>query len=403
MMSRRFSCALVAAWSLAGKASGDALLGEDEGDHSCALSLRVQSHPGKAGQGLFPHCRKAPPLEPGTASCDDVKPTQCIFPFSIDGVEYASCTSYGYPGVQWCATAVDQEGRPTEGMRCAEDCPQNRGSALEVCKKSSMKPPGRCGSEDVSACLTGACPARCEKYNTFPWPGASPAYSAWTGFPAMNDFNLGQQMDAVRMLGDFAPGFNRSAEMGDFLHSTLDYICCQNTTTTVAYKEALKSFEFSWTDVGPITWNHVGCSLDNVEHPSIVYLEAFTDIETNMKLLNFTGRIEEHMRRKGFEVANPRVMPFHFVISMVPVEAKGVPFNAADALKALSKYDFGTTYLCEMLFAGLPGLGIPKTFGGELLVAKDFETCPSATTSFGKKTKLTWRGVEIAIKVDLTR
>ena len=69
---------------------------------------------------------------------------ECVFPFILEGVSYHTCTSYGHPGTQWCATKVDLAGVVTEGMQCSEGCPQDLRTALEVCKASSMRP-GRCG------------------------------------------------------------------------------------------------------------------------------------------------------------------------------------------------------------------------------------------------------------------
>ncbi|CAE7032138.1 unnamed protein product [Symbiodinium natans] len=384
-------------------------------DSTCALSVSMRKSAWDANESLASQV----PLSEGVAECHHhgrhghhhQHGHVCAFPFILDGVSYRTCTSYGHPGTQWCATKVDHAGVVTEGMRCAEGCPQDRRTALEVCKASSMRP-GRCGAKDpsdVEACLVNACPARCEKESTFPYPGASPSYSALTGFPAMNDAILKKQLAAVKTLKDFAPGFSRTPEAADLLHSTLSYVCCKTEPEVEAYQKALSSFEFSWKEVGAIKWSEIGCSLDSITDPSVVYLEAFVPTKTNEKLMRFAHRLEDHMARLGFADSNPRAIPFHFVISMLPAQlASGPALNVADAMKALSKYDFGTTYLCEIYFLGLPCLGLPgcpdtkehePAFGLKTLFATDWDDCPYGKNAAGKTSYMTLGGLRIQFKV----
>eukprot|EP00439_Symbiodinium_sp_Y106_P045801 s3212_g5.t2 len=326
-------------------------------DDTCALSLAMRRFGGDTDQvGTIPISEGLATCK-GEHHCGDC----CIFPFILDGVRYTTCTSYGHPGKQWRATEVDQDRMVIRGTQCSEECPQDRRTAIEACKAVSMKP-GRCGAKnasDTEACLVNACPARCKNQSTFPYPGASPSYSALTGFPAMNDAILKKQLHAVDTLKSFAPGFTRTPEDFDLLHSTLSYICCKTEAEVEAYQKALSSFKFSWRDVGAINWKEVGCSLDDLTDPSIIYLEAFVPKETNQKLMSFAHRLEEHMASLGFADSNPRAIPFHFVISMLPLQLPGGPvLNAGDAMKDHRDPAFGlnvvygTTALTERMRLG---------------------------------------------------
>ena len=113
----------------------------------------------------------------------------------------------------------------------------------------------------------------------------------------MNDGILKKQLHAVHTLKNFAPGFTRTPEYFDLLHSTLTYICCKTETEVAAYQQALSSFKFSWRDVGAVEWKEVGCSLDDLTDPSIIYLEAFVPKQTNEKLMRFAHGLEEHMAK----------------------------------------------------------------------------------------------------------
>ncbi|CAE7543826.1 unnamed protein product [Symbiodinium microadriaticum] len=377
-------------------------------DDTSALSLAMRRFGGDTDQV------RPIPISEGLATCkgEHHRGDHCIFPFILDDVTYTTCTSYGHPGKQWCATEVNHEGRVKRGMWCSEECPQDRRNAIEACKAVSMKP-GRCGAKnkhDTEACLVNACPARCKNQSTFPYPGASPSYSALTGFPAMNDGILKKQLHAVHTLKNFAPGFTRTPEYFDLLHSTLTYICCKTETEVAAYQQALSSFKFSWRDVGAVEWKEVGCSLDDLTDPSIIYLEAFVPKQTNEKLMRFAHGLEEHMAKLGFADSNPRAIPFHFVISMLPVQLPGGPaLNAGDAMKALSKFDFGTTYFCEFYFLGLPCLGLPwcpntqdhgdPAFGLTVVKATDWDDCPYGKDAAGKTSYMTLGGIRIMVKV----
>ncbi|CAE6972562.1 unnamed protein product [Symbiodinium natans] len=381
----------------------------ERGDDTCALSLSMKRH-GDAK-------RFAPPVSESIATCNgqDHRGQECVFPFVLHGVKYSTCTSYGHPGKQWCATEVDHEGSVTMGMYCSEECPQDRRTALEACKAVSMGPQ-RCGAKDpwsdVEACLVNACPARCKNQSTFPYPGSEYSYSAVTGFPAIHDAILEKQLQAVKTLKHFAPGFSPEAEAADFLHSTLSYICCKDEKEVIAYQKALSEFKFSWKDVGAIDWTEVGCSLDSIANPSIVYLEAFTSEKTNEKLMRFAHKLEAHMAGLGFVDSNPRAIPFHFVISMLPMRLPDGPaLNVGDAMKAISTYDFGTTYLCEFYFLGLPCLGLPVpgcsdtqaenglNFGMNMVYASDWEDCPYGKDALGETRYMTFNGLRVMFKV----
>ena len=141
--------------------------------------------------------------------------------------------------------------------------------------------------------------------------------------------------------------------------------------------------------------------MDSITDPSVFYLEAFVPKETNEKLMLFAHRLEDHMMtRLGFADSNPRAIPFHFVISMLPVQlADGPALNVADAMKALSKYDFGTTYFCEFYFLGLPCLGLPGcphtkehdlTFGLKTVFATDWDDCPYGKNAAGETNYMTF-------------
>ena len=58
-----------------------------------------------------------------TVGGDDVNKT-CIFPFKVDGVEYATCFE------NWCSTFVDELGVHTRGIGkwgdCGPNCPMPR-------------------------------------------------------------------------------------------------------------------------------------------------------------------------------------------------------------------------------------------------------------------------------------
>ena len=95
---------------------------------------------------------------------------------------------------------------------------------------------------------------------------------------------------------------------------------------------------------------------------------------------------------------------------MLPVQLPGGPaLNAGDAMKALSKFDFGTTYFCEFYFLGLPCLGLPwcpntqdhgdPAFGLTVVKATDWDDCPYGKDAAGKTSYMTLGGIRIMVKV----
>ena len=67
----------------------------------------------------------------------------------------------------------------------------------------------------------------------------------------MNDAILKKQLAAVKTLKDFAPGFSRTPEAADLLHSTLSYICCKTETEVEAYQKALVHLSLVGKKLGP--------------------------------------------------------------------------------------------------------------------------------------------------------
>lgn len=332
----------------------------------------------------------------GEAVC--LSPSQCIFPFNYGGVSWDKCTEFGQVGKPWCATAVDDNANAVSGAFCAEDCPKNSQTTKEVCVAKSMAP-DRCDSDDENTCLANECPASCSS-DALIWE----AYSAVTNLASINDAVLETQQLAWDTLEQFAPGMV-PADESIYTHSTINYICCKDKDQVMEMlTTAVPSFEFSWRDVGEISWQDVGCSLNanfdpNVPGKDQIFLESFPKLDANQRLLDFAHNFSAFMSEAGFEDSNPRAMPFHFVISMANAnQGGGKRFNTADALHALSQYNFGTQHLCSFFFwytTEVEIIGkIPWFYE---LRAVDYDDCPSSTFADGTPAGLTTNSVEILL------